>query len=242
MDDLHLSEQGLPPAIEPGQDKPVKLQKVALPRTTITLLEAAGLTAICFGLSIALSIEAVLKSFPTAPFTDANTLWSLCVAVIEASIGVLYLKARGFDISKLVPQPTWLGTGAGFVLFFGAWLLGAIFTSPFAESHSQQPISEIMASSTMSMSVVVAFAMVNGTFEEVFLLGALVRGLRGYGLSLALGLPLLVRVSYHLYQGPVGALWIFAFGAVFTLYYIRFGLLWPPVFAHVLWDIVPFAG
>ena len=83
-------------------------------------------------------------------------------------------------------------------------------------------------------------ALVNGAFEEVFLLGFLARALRGFGLAIALGVPTLVRVSYHLYQGPLGALWVFAVGLVFALYYARTVQLWPPVFAHVLWDIIPF--
>ena len=69
----------------------------------------------------------------------------------------------------------------------------------------------------------------------------LVRGLRGFGLSVAVGVPLFVRLLYHLYQGPVGALWVMAFGLVMTLFYVRSGDLWPPVFAHILGDIVPFA-
>ena len=78
-----------------------------------------------------------------------------------------------------------------------------------------------------------------GTFEEVFLLGVLVRGLRAYGVSIAIGFPLLIRLLYHLYQGPLGAVWVLAFGLTFTLFYVRIGRLWPAVFAHMLWDIVP---
>jgi membrane protease YdiL (CAAX protease family) len=84
--------------------------------------------------------------------------------------------------------------------------------------------------------------MVNGTYEEVFLLGFLQRGLRSYGLSIAVGVAVLVRVLYHLYQGPVGTLWVLGFGAVFSLYYLRSEQLWPPAFAHILWDIIPLMG
>lgn len=58
---------------------------------------------------------------------------------------------------------------------------------------------------------------------------------------MVVGVPLLVRVLYHLYHGPVGALWILTFGLVFTAFYLRSVNLWPPVLAHVLWDIVPFS-
>ena len=81
--------------------------------------------------------------------------------------------------------------------------------------------------------------MVNGTFEEVFLLGVLVRGLRAHGLPFAIGVSLLVRVLYHLYQGPLGAVWVLSIGLMLTLFYVRGKQLWPPVLAHILWDIVP---
>jgi hypothetical protein len=32
----------------------------------------------------------------------------------------------------------------------------------------------------------------------------LVRGLRAHGPSIAIGVPMLLRVAYHLYQGPAG--------------------------------------
>ncbi len=113
---------------------------------------------------------------------------------------------------------------------------------PLSILQPEQPIDRIMVDTKLSMSVIVAFALVNGAFEEIFLLGVLVRGLRGFGLSVAMGLPLLVRVMYHLYQGPIGAIMILFFGWVFTVYYVRYGKLWPVVFAHILGDIVPFTS
>lgn len=82
----------------------------------------------------------------------------------------------------------------------------------------------------------------NGAYEEVFLLGFLLRGLRGYGLGMALGVSLLVRMLYDLYQGPLGAASVFAYGAVVSLYFVSSNRLFPVVFAHALGDIVPFIG
>jgi membrane protease YdiL (CAAX protease family) len=110
---------------------------------------------------------------------------------------------------------------------------------PFAAAP-EQPIARMMDGATVTMPTIVLFAMVNGTYEEVFLLGFLMRGLRHFGLSIALGVMLLVRVLYHLYQGPLGALWVLGVGVVFGLYFARTNRLWPLVFAHILWDIVPF--
>jgi membrane protease YdiL (CAAX protease family) len=161
--------------------------------------------------------------------------------IVLAATALLFLHARGFDIASLLPQPTLRGTLLGVGLFFVAWVIGILVTAPFAHAQPEQPIQRMMADARVTSSVIVVLGMVNGAFEEVFLLGVLVRGLRAFGLSIAIGIPLLVRVLYHLYQGPLGALWILSFGLVFSLFYVRSPTLWPPVFAHVLWDIVPFA-
>ena len=206
-------------------------------RTTITLAEAAMVTCLCFGLAIFLSTRAVLADFPVAQFSDSSNIWSICIELILATAAILYLRARGFDVVTLYPHPTLRGTFAGLGVFVLACLVGGLVAAPFA--RSQVPLTAEFSFAGSSLASTVLFAIVNGTFEEIFLLGVLVRGLRGYGLSIAVGVPLLVRVLYHLYQGPLGVVWILAFGLTFTLVYLRTQKLWPLVFAHILWDIVP---
>lgn len=199
-------------------------------------------TAICFGLSIVLSIDAVMAGFPETPFSAPAMLWMLLAEIGLAFTALLFLRSRGYDVATLAPRPTLRGSAIGIGLFFAAWLVGFVLVTPFAVDQPEQPITAMMAGARIPLPLLVAFAMVNGVYEEVFLLGYLVRGLRGFGLSVAIGVPLLVRISYHLYQGPLGALWIVAFGLVFALYYVRSGDLWPVAFAHILWDIVPFVS
>jgi membrane protease YdiL (CAAX protease family) len=210
-------------------------------KTTIGALDAAVIVVICFGVLIVLSIRAVFAGFPDAPFTNAGLIWLVGTELILATAALLFLRARGFAVGTLVPEPTLRATLLGIILFFTAWIAGILVTAPVAHAMPEQPIERMVADAQLSGPILVIFAMVNGAFEEIFLLGVLVRGLRGFGLSVAVGVPLLVRVLYHLYQGPVGALWILTFGLVFTAFYLRSVSLWPPVLAHVLWDIVPFS-
>ena len=126
--------------------------------------------------------------------------------------------------------------GFGLTLLAG---LGACSRRPFmaATPTAHRACWRRPAISTVGVILVVV---VNGTFEEVFLLGFLQRGLQARGTSIALGVTLLVRVLYHLYQGPLGALSILAFGLVQGLWYARSKRLWSPVFAHIMCDIVAF--
>lgn len=194
-------------------------------------------TVLCFGLFILWSIQAVLAGFPDARFSEDGNWAMVCIELILASVTLLYLRSREFDLGSLYPHPTLRGTAVGVGLFLACWLSGAIVTSVFNLASASDVIAFDFESTSMASRI--ALAMVNGTFEEVFLLGVLVRGLRGFGFSVAVGLPLLARVLYHLYQGPMGIVWVATFGLVLTLAYLWRKDLWPPVFAHVLWDIVP---
>jgi membrane protease YdiL (CAAX protease family) len=207
-------------------------------RTNLSIHEAAVVSAICFGLFIVWSTQAVLSGFPEARYSDSGDAWMVLVEAVLAASALLYLRARNFDVWSLYPQPDLRGTLFGLGLFVAAWLAGVIATAPFMSPGGPSQVTEFSFSG-VSIASTVLFAMANGAFEEVFLLGVLVRGLRAYGLSIAIGVPLLVRLLYHLYQGPLGAVWVLAFGLTFTLFYIRSSRLWPAVFAHMLWDIVP---
>ena len=70
-------------------------------RTTLTLTEAAVVIAICFGLFVVSSIDAVAQDFPTTPFADGETLAALVLELVLAAGALLYLKSRGFDLRSL---------------------------------------------------------------------------------------------------------------------------------------------
>ena len=208
-------------------------------RTTTTPGEAAAIMGICFGYSIVMSFYDVASGFPDRGFSDSGLIWLAGYELVlgAAALGVLYM--RGYAIASLIPTPTLMGSILGIGLYLGAWVVGWLLTLPFV-GQPEQPVARMMEDARVTMPTVVIIAMVNGAFEEIFLLGFLMRGLRHFGISIALGVMLLVRVLYHLYQGPLGAVWILGFGLVFGLYFARTDRLWPPVFAHILWDIVPF--
>ncbi|WP_052134430.1 CPBP family intramembrane glutamic endopeptidase [Collimonas arenae] len=209
-------------------------------RTNTSPLEAFAISVICFGWAIYSSIQAVSAGFNGGAFTDANLMSTTVIEIIFGGIAFLILYVRGFAISTLYPTPSLTGIAVGIATYVVA--LGAvwIFTVPFTSSQGAQPIDSMVAQASVSLSTVVLSALINGAYEEIFLLGFLLRGMRGYGLSIAMGVSLLVRVLYHLYQGPLGAVSIFAFGLVLSLNYVRTGSLFSAVFAHVLTDIIPF--
>jgi membrane protease YdiL (CAAX protease family) len=215
---------------------------VPSPRTDTTVAEAATVTFICFGIFIVASLNVVASDFRTnsTTFTDSRLLGLIVTELVLAAAALTFLYARRYPIASLWPAPTLPGCAIGLGLFFAAWVAGNVTLTPFVAGQAEQPITQMVNEARLSLPVIFSMAVVNGTYEEVFLLGFLQRGLQNYGRSVALGVMVLVRLLYHMYQGPLGALWVVAFGLVLGLYYIRSGSLWPPVFAHILCDIVPF--
>lgn len=209
-------------------------------RTITNPLEAIAITVVCFGWSIYSSIQMVSAGFNGGAFTDANLQSLIVIEIILGGVALLILYVRGFAISTLYPAPSLSGVAVGIATYVVA--VGAVWisTAPFASSQGAQPIDSMVAHASVSLSTVVPMALINGAYEEIFLLGFLLRGMRGYGLSVAMGVSLLVRVLYHLYQGPLGAISVLAFGLVLSLNYVRTGSLFTAVFAHVLADIIPF--
>ena len=206
----------------------------------VTPLEAGAVTALCFGWFIASSIAAVASGFPTSrQFSDASFVGLVSMELVLGSLALMLLRYRGHSIPQLLPSPTWRGSLLGAGLFIAAMLAWSFVARVFsAQELAAQPIAEMAAKANVSLPVVVVVSLVNGLYEETFLVGYLVRGFAALGASMAVGLSLLVRVLYHLYQGPIGAVSVLVYGLVVTVYFWRTRALWPVVFAHVLADVV----
>src|SRR5262245_60442951 len=174
-------------------------------RTTTTPGEAIAVVIICFGMMIWRSTQAVLAGFPSYPLTDDAMLWLVADELVLTAVALLLLRTRGFAVATLYPSPSMSGAAHGIGLFLATWLISDAAVTPFS-TGGLQPIESMVSEAALSLWVVILVAVINATFEEIFLLGFLVRGLRGFGLSIAIGVSLLVRVMYHLYQGPLGAL------------------------------------
>lgn len=217
-------------------------------KTTITLSDAVGLVAICFGWMIWQSSAAFIEGLSADAgnvvdgFTNASLLGLVAIELLLGSLALLYLQVRQFEVRSLLARPTWRGSVQGLALYAVMFVVASLLLSLFSSVDMDlEPIQQMVDQSTASLPVIVLVSIVNGTYEEVFLLGVLVRGLRGYGLALAWGLSLAVRLLCHTYQGPLGMLSVLVFGVLVTAYFTKTNRLWPVVFCHMLADAVPLA-
>lgn len=195
---------------------------------------------ICFGWFIASSVSAMFNGFPVdRSFSDGNLGALLLMECLLGTAALWYLHGRGYSLASLLPSPTvqgsFLGAGLAIAAMMAWWAVSQLFSRDLLES---QPVVQMAARAHPSLIYVIAISMVNGLYEETFLTGYLVRVFSASGATFAVGLSLLVRVLYHLYQGPVGAVSVLVFGLVVSAFYWRTRVLWPVVFAHTLVDVV----
>jgi len=91
----------------------------------------------------------------------------------------------------------------------------------------------------VSMQLVFLASTVNGIFEELFVAGYIITVLRDTrGTWTAINVSTVVRLLYHLYQGPIGVITIVPMGLLYGFVYARTRQLWPLIFAHILIDII----
>lgn len=219
------------------------MSTVSPPKSTLSAAEAVVVAALCFGLFSLWSIQAVMAGFPTAQYSNDGVLQMIGLELTLAAAALLFLRVRGFDVKSLLPRPTWWDTLLGALTYLVAWALETVCASVYESVAPPAATRGVVDFSFTGLTVatLVGFSIVNGLFEEVFLLGVLTRGLRQLGVALAIALPLLLRLLYHTYQGPLGAIGVVAFGLTVTLVYVRTGRLWPSVYAHMLADLIPMA-
>jgi uncharacterized protein len=202
-------------------------------------LDALAVTILCFGWFILGSLAAVGANFPAGQgFTDGGLASTIVTELVLGALALTFLRMRGHAVLALLPRPNVAGGVAGVVLYVVGiltwWMTLAMFDT---RNMAAQPIAEIMSNTHVSLTMVLAMSLVNGIYEETFLC-FLVDAFRGHGASVAIGVSTLVRLLYHVYQGPLGSVSIVLYGVIMAAFYWRTRWLWPVAFAHVLADLV----
>lgn len=211
---------------------------------TPTTVEAIAVVALCFGWFIFSSLAAVAAGFPSGgSFNDSSLFTLVLIECVLGALALAFLRYRGYSLSRLLPSPTWQGCLVGLLLLVAANFVCLLVLQALPSyQNTDQPIEKMVEHSHPSVLALIVLSMVNGLYEETFLLGYLVRGFSSIGAPFALGISSLVRLTYHLYQGPVGAVSVLVFGLVLSLFYWQTRSLWPAVFAHTLADASAFTS
>jgi uncharacterized protein len=202
--------------------------------------------AVAFGFFILSSCLSVLLRGASAPgaageqITEGHLQFLLFYeTAVLAALGV-FLKMRGWTPDRLglrlTPVDVLLGLVLAVVTFLSVIAVYTVLSAvapPIVEAAQQV---ELVASGLRWRSVILV-SLVNGLFEEVFVVGYVMSALRdrttlGSAVSISLG----IRMLYHFYQGTFGVVAILPFGVLLAYWYGRTGRLWPAIVAHAAYD------
>ena len=215
----------------------------SLTRAPSSFVEIALIVAIFAGSFIYWSLLAVAAGFPVSSFEDRDALALIrfeCAAfLVAAAVLVLF---RGWRLDDFGLRITAGGSLAGLLLYgVSLGVIYVLWTLVGTRLPGTEMVDEMTRATTLTFPVLVAFSVVNGAFEEFFLARYLIEAFSRHGACVALGASAAVRLSYHTYQGPWGALAVLAFGLVVTLFYWRYREVWPAMSAHMLADFLALA-
>lgn len=193
-----------------------------------------------FGYFILGSVLAFANPGPTPPISNGHLLFLLIFESLVLLVLGSFLSVRGRPLHRLGVTPTLRGTAEGVGLAVAAYaayatvfLIAALILPSDSGLIAQGP----PIAPGLSIVLIVAVAIVNPAFEELFVCGYIIAALRERrSFWTAVNVSIAVRLSYHLYQGTLGIISIIPLGFVFAYWYARTGRLWPVMIAHALFD------
>lgn len=223
-------------------------------RQYLTWVDILVLTLIFFGLAIYGSMAgffALTASNQVAPETlsfDGNhNTTGIFEELITLLIAFVYLHYRKFDfkqfkmkLTRYVPLQI-----IGYILLAGTIATlceyALMMTMPEWYPHLSQDNTQAIYDANAHLSQfslsLFGFALLNGFFEELYFLGILFAIPKKYYVPIMLIFALMVRFSFHTYQGLAGAIVIMSLGIVFFLLRLKNDNLLPFMLAHSFFDV-----
>jgi uncharacterized protein len=191
------------------------------------------------------SVEALLTMLPDGPISQGHLSSLLALEAYALGLVVPLLYGRGWTAGSFGLRLRWSDFATAIALlilaYVGYVVLWLLFSALLPGAASEAAKIDL-ASSQFKFETLLAVSIVNGFFEELFVAGYLIQCVRSrFGVIAAVNASVLVRLLYHLYQGPVSVVGIVPVGLVFAWAYVRTGRLWPLVIAHALLDFISLA-
>lgn len=205
-------------------------------------IEMAIVIAIAFGMFIWGALAEVVD--PIGVIYHASDFTGIALYEIAlGSILLAFLFARGWQLPALgfVAPSVRDATHAAIlfaVLWSVNWIIWVAMAPPMTAFNSAVASGELVDQQGLALSTVLIFSLINSTFEELFVCAYIIAAWRGPRLSLAILLSSLVRLSYHLYQGPTAILMLLPFGVIAAWYFSRTRRIAPLIAVHFIFDVM----
>ena len=201
-----------------------------------------------FGLPIFASIMSLAapNAGRSPVFTNAELFAAIIFEVIQLGFLAWFLRIRGWTLEKFGLAFSWSGTVVGLALLAVTYVLvvGVAHVAQGVFNYDVQAAIERAPrfDENLSMQLLFLVSVVNGIAEELFVAGYIITALYPRrGMWVAINVSVVVRLLYHLYQGPIGVLTAVPMGLLYGYLYSRTRQLWPLIVAHVLLILVSLA-
>ncbi len=201
-----------------------------------------------FGLEIFSSILALGGAVPDSAekLTNDVLVSFLILKSLQFVFIMWFLRIREWSLEKFGLHFSWRATlvgvalcAIGYLLMLGGEKLVVAFLPQQVEAlvaRSPQP------DAALSMQLLYVTVTAQGLFEELFVVGYIVTALAPVrGLWTAINVSTVVRLLYHLYEGPLGIAVQVPLGLLFAYVYARTRALWPLILADVLLSVAALA-
>ena len=196
---------------------------------------------VAFAIPVVSSLTIVLTSTPASgpvQFTEDD----LRVLVVEEALLLLtlgwFLRVRGWSVEHFAAYPSARELAMALGLTVASFLVWALPWAMLAPADA----GATSGGAGLSWPGILAVSIINPLFEELFLCAYMLPFLAiRSGPGVAIAVSLLVRLSFHTYQGPVGLLAVGLLGLVFSVFYLRTQRLWPVLIAHGVLDFIGLA-
>jgi membrane protease YdiL (CAAX protease family) len=193
---------------------------------------------ISFAYYIASSLSVLVLNIQQFEMTTGRVLRGIATEVAILLVVTWFLRARGWRVNRITGDFRWPALLAGIPLFMAYMFLYASIVVTVGTFYPRlASITTVRFIPTAPVMVMLAFIVVNSVFEEALVTGYVVTKLSGQGAALAITASALLRLLYHLYQGPIASLAILPLGLIFAGVFWKWRTLWPLIAAHTLVNI-----
>jgi len=203
---------------------------------------------VAFGMSILGSVMSLLYGRTVAEDVSQQaygTAWLYHVIYSELLCapflaGILY--AGGWRLRDFPCGINRAATLIGILAFALAWTAQTVSTTVLVELFRSlrgdiDSMWSYRPAARTSLVAVYLASIINPVFEEVIVCGYVIPVIaRRYGETTAINVSVLIRTSYHLYQGIAALPFHVAYGLMQGYMYVRFRNLWPLIVSHALLD------
>jgi len=189
-----------------------------------------------FAYFISTSLAALVLRIRQLELTTGHTLRAIATEVAILLVVGWILRVRGWTVSRLTGRFTFPAVLAGIPLFMAYYFVYAAVVVAIS-TLSGPIVSNVRFVTSAPMLLMLLFIVVNSVFEEALVTGYVVAALSEQGAALAITASTLLRLLYHLYQGPVASLAILPLGLMFAAVFWKWRTLWPLIAAHTLANV-----